>query len=145
MSSLHGSEARVWGRQQLRPGLPALLLLLLLSHFSPALGPSLTPPRPAAPPSGSGPPRPPSVEAGLPGPWARWGESSEGPLDGSLDGEGGGAGVVGKARPSGPLAVRVSPLVGDAQSPPTPGRAGRRPCRLASHLQISSGGVRGTS
>ena len=63
MSSLHGSEARVWGRQQLRPGLPALLLLLL-SHFSPALGPSLTPPRPAAPPSSSGAPRPPSVEAG---------------------------------------------------------------------------------
>ena len=53
------------------------------------MGASLTPPRPAAPPSGSGAPRPPGVEAGLPGPWAHWGES--------LDGEGSGAGAVAKA------------------------------------------------
>lgn len=53
----------------------------------PALGASLAPPRPAAPPSGSGAPRPPGAESGFPGPWTRWGESSEGPLDGSLDGE----------------------------------------------------------
>lgn len=102
----------------------------------PALGASLAPPRPAAPPSGSGAPRPPGAESGFPGPWTRWGESSEGPLDGSLDGErGGGAGKVAKAWPSGPLADRMSPVVGDA----------RRPCSLASHLRTSSGGARGTS
>lgn len=126
MPSLHGGEARArgWG-----PGPTGAAAFLPWEPLWPHLDPQPRPPaqeHPALPALSPGSRVPGHAGASPPrGPWTGH----------SMEREGGGAGKVAKAWPSGPLADRMSPVVGDA----------RRPCSLASHLRTSSGGARGTS